>query len=64
MKATSGTRTTKPARKRAVKDLPARKGLDAKAGESWLVAVANAIGDLGGPVLQHETTHAANKVRS
>ena len=33
MKATKGTRTKKPARQRVVKDLPTRKGQDAKGGK-------------------------------
>jgi hypothetical protein len=64
MKSTKRTRTTKPPSRRAVKDLPTRKGSDAKAGESWLVAVATTIGDLGSPTLQHEATHVASKARS
>jgi hypothetical protein len=60
MKATKRTRTTKSARKRSVKDLQARKGHDAKGGESWLNTLAHALGgpDVDRPILQHEATHA------
>jgi hypothetical protein len=66
MKSTTRTRTTKPPSKRAVRDLPVRKGQDAKAGESWLNTLAHALGgpDVGLPSLQHEATHQANNVRS
>jgi hypothetical protein len=60
MKAKKGTRTTKPARKRTVKDLEARKGQDAKGGENWFMTLAHALGgpDIDKPTLQHEATHA------
>ena len=48
-----GTRTTKPARKRSVKDLEARKGQDAKGGESWF----NTLVALGGPDIDKPTLH-------
>ena len=47
MKATKGTRTTKLARKRTVKDLEARKGQDAKGGENWFMTLAHALGGAG-----------------
>lgn len=60
MKATKGTRATKPARTRLVKDLEARTGQDAKGGESWFNTLAHALGgpDIDKPTLQHEATHA------
>jgi hypothetical protein len=43
MKSTKSSRTTKPSRKRAVKDLPARKGQDAKGGNIFAAVAAGAL---------------------